>query len=85
VHNCVQYAMNILIFGPMFLVTLPFWLPCMIYHHCVILPRRQRMQEEQEEQARQLDARREQQQEMIEGQGIAGDAADSQLIGPNAA
>jgi len=43
------------------------------------------MQEEQEEQARQLDARREQQQEMIEGQGIAGDAADSQLIGPNAA
>jgi len=80
--RCWEYTMNILIFGPMFLVTLPFWLPCAIYQQCVVLPRRQRMQEEQEEQARQLDARRAQQQEIIVGQGVAEDTQP--IIGPNA-
>uniref|UniRef100_A0A7S4DIY1 RING-type domain-containing protein n=2 Tax=Lotharella globosa TaxID=91324 RepID=A0A7S4DIY1_9EUKA len=44
VHVCIGNCMNIIIFGPILLVTLPFWLPCFIYYTCVIAPRRVRLQ-----------------------------------------
>jgi len=46
VHICIGNCMNVLIFAPILLVTLPFWLPCFIYYTCVIAPRRVRLQAE---------------------------------------
>eukprot|EP00469_Lotharella_globosa_P013533 CAMPEP_0167789536 /NCGR_PEP_ID=MMETSP0111_2-20121227/10749_1 /TAXON_ID=91324 /ORGANISM="Lotharella globosa, Strain CCCM811" /LENGTH=360 /DNA_ID=CAMNT_0007681733 /DNA_START=206 /DNA_END=1288 /DNA_ORIENTATION=- len=45
-NNCVGLFIHILVFAPILLVTLPFWLPCFVYYHCVIAPRRNIVREE---------------------------------------
>jgi len=41
--ECVGLCVHILVFAPILIVTLPFWLPCFIYFHCIIAPRRNAM------------------------------------------
>ncbi len=34
--NCIATIAQVLMLGPLLLVTLPMWLPCFVYYHCVI-------------------------------------------------
>lgn len=43
VANIVNMCMHVCLIGPLLLITLPFWLPCFCYYHCVISPRRNRL------------------------------------------